>query len=249
MASAAPPISLNGEPPSQALPQRRADSSHGPTQNGTTPNGTANGDAATGAVNGKPDFIYAVPENYHASNVMRLAEHPIENFRPLRVICIGAGYSGIYMGIRIPELLRNVSLTVYEKNTGLGGTWWENRYPGCACDIPAHSYVYTFEPNREWSEFYAGSTEIQNYLEGVAKKYSADRFVKLNHKVLKCEWDHQRGVWKVDVEKTETGEVIHDEAEFIVSARGGLNDYVWPEIEGLNTFEGKLLHSATWDTR
>lgn len=63
-------------------------------------------------------------------------DQPVENFRPLKVIAIGAGFSGIYVSIRIPEWLRNVELVVYEKNEGLGGTWWENRYPGCACDIP-----------------------------------------------------------------------------------------------------------------
>lgn len=60
----------------------------------------------------------------------------VENFRPMRVIIIGAGFSGIYCGVRIPERLRNVELAIYEKNAGVGGTWYENRYPGCACDIP-----------------------------------------------------------------------------------------------------------------
>lgn len=63
-------------------------------------------------------------------------DEPVENFRRMRIVVIGAGYSGIYMGIRIPEWLRNVDLTIYDKNDGIGGTWWENRYPGCACDIP-----------------------------------------------------------------------------------------------------------------
>jgi cation diffusion facilitator CzcD-associated flavoprotein CzcO len=148
---------------------------------------------------------------------------PVENFRPLRVIVIGAGFSGIYLSIRFPELLRNVEFVVYEKNPGVGGTWWENRYPGCACDIPgkccdpdpgsggdnfggcvadgwcsvlpAHSYVYTFEPNPEWSSFYAGSAEIQGYLQKVADKYSAGRFIKLSHKVTGCVWDSQKLKW------------------------------------------------------
>lgn len=65
-----------------------------------------------------------------------LKDEPIENLRPLKVRVIGAGYSGIYLGIRIPQKLRNIDLKIYEKNDGVGGTWWENRYPGCACDIP-----------------------------------------------------------------------------------------------------------------
>jgi cation diffusion facilitator CzcD-associated flavoprotein CzcO len=65
-----------------------------------------------------------------------LKDEPIENLRPLKIRVIGAGYSGIYLGIRIPQRLRNVDFQIYEKNDGIGGTWWENRYPGCACDIP-----------------------------------------------------------------------------------------------------------------
>ncbi|RKL08231.1 hypothetical protein BFJ68_g9578 [Fusarium oxysporum] len=75
---------------------------------------------------------------------------PVENQRPLKVRVIGAGYSGVYLGIRIPQRLRNIDLKIYEKNEGVGGTWWENRYPGCACDIPSHSYQYTFAPNKAW---------------------------------------------------------------------------------------------------
>jgi hypothetical protein len=75
-----------------------------------------------------------------------LHDTPIENHRPLKVIVVGAGYSGIYHGIRIPERLRNVDLTIYDKNAGVGGTWFENRYPGCACDIPC-KYLLHLGPN------------------------------------------------------------------------------------------------------
>lgn len=68
---------------------------------------------------------------------------PVENFRPMKVIVIGAGFSGIYCGIRIPQRLRNIDLTIYEKNEGVGGTWWENRYPGCACDVPGASHRFS----------------------------------------------------------------------------------------------------------
>ena len=113
----------------------------------------------------------------------------------MRVIVIGAGFSGIYLGIRIPEWLRNIDLTIYEKNDGAGGTWYENRYPGCACDIPAHSYVYTFDPNPEWNAFYASSAEICQYLENICRKYSVYRFMKFGHKVLQCKWNKERSKW------------------------------------------------------
>lgn len=77
-------------------------------------------------------------ESHHenATSNFQLNDEVLENFRPVKVIVIGAGYSGIYCGIRIPERLRNCELVIYEKNAGLGGTWYENKYPGCACDIP-----------------------------------------------------------------------------------------------------------------
>jgi cation diffusion facilitator CzcD-associated flavoprotein CzcO len=65
-----------------------------------------------------------------------IKEEPVDNSRRMRVVVIGAGYSGLYMSIRIPEWLRNVDLVTYEQNAGVGGTWWMNRYPGCACGIP-----------------------------------------------------------------------------------------------------------------
>ena len=67
---------------------------------------------------------------------LSIKDRAVENFRPMSVIIIGAGFSGIYLGVRIPQRLRNVKLTIYEKNAGVGGAWYENRYPGCACDIP-----------------------------------------------------------------------------------------------------------------
>ncbi|EXJ67884.1 uncharacterized protein A1O5_09231 [Cladophialophora psammophila CBS 110553] len=172
----------------------------------------------------------------------------IENFRPLRVVVIGAGYSGIYMGIRIPEWLRNVDLTIYEKNPAVGGTWYENRYPGCACDIPAHSYVYTFEPNPHWSTFYAGGPEIQDYLDRTSEKYGAKRFIKCGHRVFNCQWNKQTNKWELQVEVTSTGQKFDDQADVVICARGAFNEYAWPEIEGLRSFEGKTVHSAAWDT-
>jgi cation diffusion facilitator CzcD-associated flavoprotein CzcO len=122
-------------------------------------------------------------------------DEPIENLRPIKVRVIGAGYSGIYMGVRIPQKIRNVDLKIYEKNEGVGGTWWENRYPGCACDVPSHSYQYTFETNKTWSEFYAAAPEIRAYLGSVAEKYGVMRYVKSLHKVTRCNWDEVAKKW------------------------------------------------------
>ena len=155
-----------------------------------------------------------------AEAALNLEDVAIENFRPYKVIVIGAGFSGINCAIRIPERLRNVDLTVYEKNNDVGGTWLENRYPGCACDVPgmhfvtcyleciavichkrltdsgpAHSYQYSYAPNKNWSGFYAPAEEIHNYLTEVCERFSASRFIKLSHRVESCNWDASIGKW------------------------------------------------------
>lgn len=124
-----------------------------------------------------------------------LKNEPVENQRRVKVRVVGAGYSGIYLGIRIPQRLRNVDLRIYEKNEGVGGTWRVNRYPGCACDIPAHSYQYSFDPNPHWSAFYASQPEIRAYLERMAEKYGVMRFIKLSHEVESCRWDQDAKKW------------------------------------------------------
>lgn len=113
----------------------------------------------------------------------------------------------------------------------------------------AHSYQYSFEPNKNWSSLYAPAAEIQQYLEGVAKKYSADRFVKLRHEIKGCEWNERTAKWHVKVENLETGETIQDQADVLISARGNLNTPSWPEIEGINTFKGEVMHSARWNEK
>ncbi|KAL1648869.1 hypothetical protein SLS58_002049 [Diplodia intermedia] len=202
---------------------------------------------ATNGLNGHASKPTASAHAEPSSAAFTLRQAPVENFRPLRVIVVGAGYSGVYLGIRLPERLRNVQLRIYEKNDGIGGTWWENRYPGCACDIPSHSYQYSFEPNKDWSSLYAPAAEIQAYIERTARKYGADRFIRLGHEVKECRFDPRAGVWTVRVEEVGTGRVFEDEAEVLVSARGNLNTVAWPNIDGLNSFEGEVMHSARWN--
>ncbi|KAK3694745.1 hypothetical protein B0T22DRAFT_80399 [Podospora appendiculata] len=177
-----------------------------------------------------------------------LKDVPVENLRPLRVVVVGAGFSGILAAIRIPEKLRNVELVVYEKNEGVGGVWWLNKYPGVACDVPSHSYQYSFAPNPHWSDLYAPGHEIQQYLQNVAEKFGATRFIKTSHNVGGCVWDAGQKKWKIKVENLVTGETFEDTANILVTARGQLNDINWPDIPGLSTFQGKTMHSGEWDT-
>ena len=123
---------------------------------------------------------------------------------------------------------------------------YENQYPGAACDIPSHSYQFSFNPKPDWSSMYAPSWEIRDYLQGAAKKYGADRFIKLQHKVIEATWNQQDGKWHVKIEKPD-GEIFEDTSDVVVSARGNLNNKQWPDIPGLWGFKGEIMHSAAWN--
>ncbi|KAI0444545.1 flavin-binding monooxygenase [Xylaria telfairii] len=181
-----------------------------------------------------------------SSASLDLKNDPLDGHRRIKVRVVGAGYSGIYLGIRIPQRLRNIDFKIYEKHAGVGGTWWANRYPGVACDIPSHSYQYTFNPNPNWSSFYAPGSEICAYLEATAKKFGAMRFVKLSHEVISCTWDNEIKRWILDV-RSDTGEVFQDDADVLIAARGGLSNPSWPDIPGLKDFAGEVMHSAIWN--
>ncbi|OAL40506.1 hypothetical protein AYO20_00242 [Fonsecaea nubica] len=174
------------------------------------------------------------------------ANKAIDVLRPIKVIVIGAGMSGMTAGILFPRSIQNLELVIYEKNADVGGTWFENRYPGLACDIPSHTYQFTFEENTQWSSFYATGPEIHKYLKHVNTKYKAEKYMKFNHKVEKASWNDETGKWAIEVKNMVTGETITDTADVVCSAVGILNAWKWPEICGLHDFKGKLVHSAAY---
>ncbi|CAK7214509.1 hypothetical protein SCUCBS95973_002171 [Sporothrix curviconia] len=176
-----------------------------------------------------------------------LKDVDVENQRPLKVRVVGAGYSGIVNAIRIPQRMRNVDLVVYEKEEKIGGVWWVNKYPGVACDIPAHSYQYSFAPNPHWSSLYAPGREIQAYLQSTAERFGATRFIKTQHKLESAAWDATTKEWVLQVTNLATGESFEDRCNILITARGQLSNINWPDITGLDTFGGKIMHSAAWD--
>ncbi|KAH7089256.1 hypothetical protein FB567DRAFT_493912 [Paraphoma chrysanthemicola] len=164
---------------------------------------------------------------------------------PIKIIHVGAGASGLLFAYKARKMLQNYELICYEKNGEVGGTWLENTYPGCACDIPAHVYTYSFEPNPNWSAYYSGAPEIQEYFVRFYKKYDLESFMKFNHKVISATWDDKLGHY--DVELLHQGEIVHDWCHVLVNGSGVVNQWKWPAIAGLNEFKGKLVHSAAWD--
>ncbi|KZT12304.1 FAD/NAD-binding domain-containing protein [Laetiporus sulphureus 93-53] len=173
----------------------------------------------------------------------KLGDFSIDEYRPMKVIVIGAGYSGIIAGIRFQQRIPNLELTIYEQNAGVGGTWYSNRYPGVACDIPSHCYQLTFEPKTDWSSLYAPGAEIRTHLESVVEKHKLVPYIKLQHRVLHARYEELTGKWHLRVRRP----MFTDTADFLFTGVGMLSRWKWPEIDGLNTFEGKLLHTANFD--
>lgn len=175
----------------------------------------------------------------------QVPDYPQATCQPIKIIHVGAGASGLLFAHKAHKQLSNYTLTCYEKNDCIGGTWYENRYPGCACDIPAHTYTFPFEPNPEWSGYYSYSNEIQNYMLGFSHKYDLDRFVVLNTEVTSASWDDQ-GFWNVELRRSD-GSVFSDTCDVLVNGSGIFTKWKWPAIKGLHDFKGVLAHSASWD--
>ncbi|OJJ01771.1 hypothetical protein ASPVEDRAFT_192049 [Aspergillus versicolor CBS 583.65] len=165
--------------------------------------------------------------------------------RKLRIIHIGAGATGLCAAYKMERQLSDCELVCYEKNDEIGGTWLQNRYPGCACDVPAHIYTYTFEPNPKWKSYYAHSPEIHEYFMEFCEKYNLRKYIKLRHRVTSAVWCEDRGKWEVRIEHD--GAVLTDWCDILVNGSGLLNQYRWPDIPGLHSFKGPLLHSGEWD--
>jgi 4-hydroxyacetophenone monooxygenase len=160
------------------------------------------------------------------------------------VLVIGCGQSGLLAGIRLEEA--GVPFTIVEKNAGVGGTWWENSYPGARVDVGNHFYCYSFEPSDQWTEYFAQQPELQAYFESVMTKHGIEEHVRWETEVLGATWDDDRGIWSVRARMKDGSEDML-EARAVISAVGQLNRPHVPEIPGQDAFAGPAFHSARWD--
>ncbi|KAL4998472.1 hypothetical protein BDV10DRAFT_167114 [Aspergillus recurvatus] len=167
--------------------------------------------------------------------------------RRLRAVCVGAGFSGLIMAYKLKHErpLDFVDFVIYEKNPEVGGTWYENVYPGVGCDIPIHSYIFYFNPNPNWSQCYAKGPEIQQYILDTTEKYGLTEKVQFNTRVISSVWNEDEGKWELKLQRG--GEVFGDKADVLIDGSGVLKNWAFPDIEGIDTFKGKLLHTAKWD--
>ena len=177
------------------------------------------------------------------NSLQKAIHHP----RDLRIVCIGAGVSGLCFAYKLQRSFENFELILYEKNAQVSGTWFENTYPGCRCDFPSVNYTYTFEPKTDYSSVYATSAEIRQYFEQFKTRHGLDRYCKLQHKVVGAHWHQKKRRWSVEVEDLFSGRLVRDSCDILINAGGYLNAWRWPSIPGLANFQGSLLHSANWN--
>lgn len=157
-----------------------------------------------------------------------------------RAVIIGTGFSGLGMAIELQK--RGIDFVILEKAADVGGTWRDNNYPGCACDIPSHLYSFSFEPKPDWKNPFSFQPEIFDYMKGVADKYGLRRYIEFNSLVNRAYWSNEDMRWHVFT--TDGREYI---TQFLISGAGALHIPALPDIDGREDFAGPAFHSAQWD--
>lgn len=159
------------------------------------------------------------------------------------VVIMGAGMSGVCMGIGLNRVgIRD--WVMLEKQPGVGGTWWDNTYPGAHVDVPSPVYAFSFAPNPRWSRRFASAPEIQRYVQDLANRHHLGARTRLGTELTEARFDDSTGHWHL---RTARGDTLR--ARFFVCSTGPLNQPRWPDIPGLDSFAGDRLHSARWNHR
>lgn len=156
------------------------------------------------------------------------------------IAIVGSGFSGLAMASRLKRSGRTDFL-ICERGHDVGGTWRENTYPGCRCDVPSHVYSFSFAPNPDWSSTFSPQPEIQAYLQRVAADEGLLEHVRFGCEAESARWDPDASVWRL---QTSTGELT---ARVLIAGAGPLHEPKLPDVPGLRDFEGTLFHSATWN--
>jgi cation diffusion facilitator CzcD-associated flavoprotein CzcO len=156
------------------------------------------------------------------------------------VAIVGGGFSGLCTAIRLRQEGYQ-DFVLLERDDEVGGTWWANTYPGCGCDVPSHLYSFSFELNPDWTRTYSQQPEIRDYLRRCADKYGIRPFVKTRTTVTSAAWDDDAERWRIE---TSRGTL---RARMLIAGAGPLAEPKLPDLPGLDSFEGKTMHSARWD--
>ncbi|MEU9421063.1 NAD(P)/FAD-dependent oxidoreductase [Streptomyces sp. NPDC048272] len=157
------------------------------------------------------------------------------------VLIVGTGFAGLGMAMKLLAAGHS-DFVVLEKADDVGGTWRENTYPGCACDVASVMYSYSFAPNRAWSRMYASQPEILDYIKRVVKDHALESHIRFNTEAVSYEFDETSDRWSV---RTRSGREYRPRV--VVLAHGSLHQPNIPDLPGMGRFKGKLFHSAQWD--
>jgi cation diffusion facilitator CzcD-associated flavoprotein CzcO len=156
-------------------------------------------------------------------------------------LIVGAGFTGVGAAIKLRDAGVD-DIVIVERADRVGGTWRDNTYPGAACDIPSLLYSFSFAPNPSWSRAYSTAGEICDHIEALVDEFDLHRRITFGTEVNGLAFDESTGVWTAE---TDQGRTFR--ARTVVLASGPLPDHKWPDIRGLDTYEGHKIHSARWD--
>lgn len=187
--------------------------------------------------NGEPtsaEYADMLAEDMGFSPVPPKAAPPTD----IDVIIIGAGVSGMLAAIKLAEA--GIEHVVLEKNQDVGGSWYENTYPGAGVDTPSHLYSYSFAP-RDWSTHFGKRDEVEQYLRDVADTYDLRAVTRFGTEVTSASYDEDTATWTV---RTDDG--LEIASRVLISATGALNRPKIPDIPGMNSFRGRIFHTAAW---
>jgi cation diffusion facilitator CzcD-associated flavoprotein CzcO len=157
-----------------------------------------------------------------------------------RIAIVGTGFSGLGMAIKLRQQ-GELDFVLLERAQDIGGTWRDNTYPGCRCDVPSHLYSFSFAPNPNWSSTFSPQPEILDYLRDCAEQYGVMPHIRTGCELHGAEWDEDSRIWRLE---TSQGELT---ADVVIAAPGPLSDPSYPDLPGLESFEGTTFHSARWD--
>ena len=158
----------------------------------------------------------------------------------VHVAIVGAGFGGLCAAIQLMKSGES-SFIVLDRSSEVGGTWRDNEYPGCACDVPSHLYSFSFEPNTEWTRPYPQQPEIQNYILRVTEKYGLRSHIQFGSDVQTLRWSPVQAAWHIDIVGLPS--IL---AKHVILATGPLNKPLIPSLEGMTEFEGQSFHSSHW---
>ena len=157
-----------------------------------------------------------------------------------RVTIIGSGFAGLATAVRLKQEGRH-DFIVLEKSHDVGGTWRDNDYPGCACDVPSNLYSFSFAPNPRWSRAFSQQAELHRYLRDTAVRFGVMPHIVFDAEVLGATWMEDDQEWEIE---TRAGTV---RSQFLISGAGPLSEPSYPDVPGIEDFQGTMFHSAQWN--